>query len=149
MSNIIKVVVDLPLRKLNKEYDYLIPENLAGEIEVGQIVKVPFGRRKIAAFVTKIKAEADIEKDKIKEQQRKKQELLWKDIGQDKDLHRKGRESQHGKHRKHKQQSGWKRCKEIYQVAGRTGKNKRRPSGTGKHKIRDEKNTRRRCTELW
>ena len=67
MDQIIKVVVDLPLRKLNKEFDYLLPEKFKSKINIGQIVKVPFGRRKISAFVTKINAESEVEKEKLKE----------------------------------------------------------------------------------
>ncbi|MFP4020723.1 MAG: primosomal protein N' [Halanaerobium sp.] len=67
MDQIIKVVVDLPLRKLNKEFDYLLPEKFKSKINVGQIVKVPFGRRKISAFVTKINADSEVEKSKLKE----------------------------------------------------------------------------------
>ena len=52
MKKVIKVVVDLALRNLNKEFDYLLPEEFESEIKVGQIIKVPFGRRKIFAFVT-------------------------------------------------------------------------------------------------
>lgn len=66
MAEIIKVIVDLPLRKLNKEFDYLLPKNLESKIKVGQIVKVPFGRRKISAFVTKINAESELSKSKLK-----------------------------------------------------------------------------------
>lgn len=66
MNKVIKVVVDLPLKKLNKEYDYLLPDNLISKIKVGQIVRVPFGRRKIAAFVTEVDAEAEIEISKLK-----------------------------------------------------------------------------------
>src|SRR6056297_1482225 len=67
MDQIIKVVVDLPLRKLNKEFDYLFPEKFKSKIKVGQIVKVPFGRRKISAFVTEINADSEVEKSKLKE----------------------------------------------------------------------------------
>ncbi|MFW5987907.1 MAG: replication restart helicase PriA [bacterium] len=66
MDQIIKVVVDLPLRKLNKEFDYLLPEKFKPIIKVGQIVKVPFGRRKISAFVTQINADSEVEKSKLK-----------------------------------------------------------------------------------
>ena len=67
MKDIVKVVVDLPLKNLNKEFDYILPEGLKSELEIGQIVKVPFGRRKLSAFVTGFKAESDIKKSKLKE----------------------------------------------------------------------------------
>ena len=66
MDNVVKVIVDLPLKKLNKEFDYLLPENLESEIKIGQIVKVPFGRRKISAFVSRVKTDTKLEKSKLK-----------------------------------------------------------------------------------
>jgi len=66
MDQIIKVVVDLPLKKLNKEFDYLLPEELSSRIKIGQLVRVPFGRRKLTGFVVKTKAESDVDKSKLK-----------------------------------------------------------------------------------
>lgn len=67
MKKVIKVVVDLALRNLNKEFDYLLPEEFESEIRVGQIIKVPFGRRKIFAFVTRVDADSEVERSKLKE----------------------------------------------------------------------------------
>jgi primosomal protein N' (replication factor Y) len=67
MNKIIKVVVDLPLRNLNKEFDYLLPDRFKVLIKVGQIVKVPFGRRKISAFVTQVNVKSDLQRSKLKE----------------------------------------------------------------------------------
>jgi primosomal protein N' (replication factor Y) len=66
MKDIVKVVVDLPLKNVNKEFDYILPERLKSELKIGQIVKVPFGRRKLSAFVTGFKSKSDIEKSKLK-----------------------------------------------------------------------------------
>ena len=66
MDEIIKVVVDLPLRKLNKEFDYLLPEALKSKIKIGQIVRVSFGSRKLAAFVTELNAKSEMKKSKLK-----------------------------------------------------------------------------------
>lgn len=66
MDQIIKVVVDLPLKKLNKEFDYLLPEELSSKIKIGQLVRVPFGRRKLTGFVVKTKAESEVDKSKLK-----------------------------------------------------------------------------------
>ncbi|TDO87810.1 replication restart DNA helicase PriA [Halanaerobium saccharolyticum] len=66
MKDIVKVVVDLPLKTINKEFDYLLPESLKSEIEVGQLVRVPFGRRKLSAFVTGFKTKSDIKNSKLK-----------------------------------------------------------------------------------
>ena len=46
---IARVTLELALRK---EFDYLIPPELAGQIEVGSRVQVPFGPRKVLGCVT-------------------------------------------------------------------------------------------------
>ncbi|ADQ15006.1 replication restart helicase PriA [Halanaerobium hydrogeniformans] len=66
MGKIVKAIVDLPVRKLNKEFDYLIPAELENILEVGHLIKVPFSNRKVAAFVTEVDAEAEIAHSKIK-----------------------------------------------------------------------------------
>ncbi len=67
MNKIIKVVVDLALKNINKEFDYLLPDRFESVIKIGQIVKVPFGHRKISAFVTQINVKSDLEVSKLKE----------------------------------------------------------------------------------
>ena len=44
-----RVTLEIALRK---EFDYVIPPELAGKIEVGSRVKVPFGPRQITGCVT-------------------------------------------------------------------------------------------------
>jgi primosomal protein N' (replication factor Y) len=44
-----RVTLEIALRK---EFDYLIPPELAGRVEVGTRVKVPFGRRQVLGCVT-------------------------------------------------------------------------------------------------
>src|SRR5688572_21330253 len=46
---IARVTLDLTLRK---EFDYLIPTELANQVEVGTRVKVPFGTRQVLGAVT-------------------------------------------------------------------------------------------------
>ncbi len=46
---IARVTLELALRK---EFDYFIPQNLAGQIHVGSRVQVPFGPRKVLGCVT-------------------------------------------------------------------------------------------------
>ena len=67
MRKVIKVVVELALRNLNKEFDYLLPKKLESQIKVGQIIKVPFGRRKIFAFVTRLDVDSEVDSSKLKE----------------------------------------------------------------------------------
>ena len=40
MAEIIKVVVDLPLRKLNKEFDYLLPQKLKSKIKIYSSISI-------------------------------------------------------------------------------------------------------------
>lgn len=66
MNKIAEVIVDIPVHKFDKAYDYIIPENLSKEIEVGMAVNVRFGKRKLRAFVLKVKKSTEVEKNKIK-----------------------------------------------------------------------------------
>ena len=52
---IARVSLEIALRK---EFDYLIPPGLAGQIEVGSRVQVPFGARKIFGTVTALAEES-------------------------------------------------------------------------------------------
>jgi primosomal protein N' (replication factor Y) len=47
-TSIAKIVVDL---SLNREFDYLVPQELEGAIQVGAQVLVPFGRRHVKGYV--------------------------------------------------------------------------------------------------
>lgn len=58
MPRIAKVVVDIAV---NREFDYLIPESLQAELEVGAQVVVPFGRTETQGFVVGL-AEASAHK---------------------------------------------------------------------------------------
>jgi len=62
MNKIASVVVDVPAQPTDREFDYLIPDNLDGLVTVGQRVIVPFGPRTITGFVTGIKNESDFPK---------------------------------------------------------------------------------------
>lgn len=62
-----KVIVGIPVNNLNKYYTYKVPNKLKKEIKLGQAVIVPFGRRRITAFVVGFGNEIDIETEKIKE----------------------------------------------------------------------------------
>lgn len=54
-SNIARVTLDTAIRK---EFDYSIPEEFAGRVEVGTRVKVPFGAREMLGSVTEIVSES-------------------------------------------------------------------------------------------
>lgn len=67
MRKIAKIIVDLPIRELNKEFDYLIPDKFKDKIQLGQLVKVSFGRRKVAGFITAFNKKSALDNSKIKE----------------------------------------------------------------------------------
>ena len=52
---IARVSLEIALRK---EFDYSIPPELAGQVEVGSRVQVPFGPRKILGVVTALAEES-------------------------------------------------------------------------------------------
>src|SRR5881394_898397 len=52
---IARVTLELALRK---EFDYFIPPELAGQIDVGSRVQVPFGPRKVLGCVTALAEES-------------------------------------------------------------------------------------------
>jgi primosomal protein N' (replication factor Y) len=53
---IARVTLEIALRR---EFDYLIPPDLAGQVEVGSRVQVPFGPRKVLGVVTAMVEESD------------------------------------------------------------------------------------------
>ena len=53
---IARVSLELALRK---EFDYLIPPELEGQVEVGSRVQVPFGKRNLMGCVTGLAEESD------------------------------------------------------------------------------------------
>ncbi|MFW6280755.1 MAG: replication restart helicase PriA [Halanaerobium sp.] len=67
MGKIAKVIVDLPIREVNKEFDYLIPDRLKDKVQLGQVIKVPFGRRKVSGFITALNKKSELDNSKIKE----------------------------------------------------------------------------------
>lgn len=56
------VIVDVPTRQTDRTFDYLIPDKWAGFVEPGTRVIVPFGPRKVNAFVVGTKVHSDHEK---------------------------------------------------------------------------------------
>ena len=53
---IAKVVTDIAL---DREFDYLVPAELAGQLRIGSVVRVPFGRRWARGFVVGLAARSD------------------------------------------------------------------------------------------
>lgn len=65
--DIASVIVDVPTRQTDNEYDYAIPEKWAGIISPGMRVVVPFGPRKVQGFVVAMKDRSEVNLDKLKE----------------------------------------------------------------------------------
>lgn len=63
------IIVDIQHEKLDKIFQYRIPEHLQGDLEPGMEVLVPFGRgnRQIKGYVTGISDRCDYDPEKIKE----------------------------------------------------------------------------------
>lgn len=61
-----KVIVDVPSRETDRPFDYLIPDELKGWIEVGSRVGVPFGRRTVQGFVLSLHRESDMDPARMK-----------------------------------------------------------------------------------
>ena len=53
-----RVTLEIALRR---EFDYLIPPEFAGRVEVGTRVKVPFGRRQVLGCVTSLAESSTLE----------------------------------------------------------------------------------------
>ncbi len=66
---IAKILINTSVNSLNKVYDYLIPENLIGEVEIGKRVQVSFGRGKdlTEGIIVKLEEEYEEPKYKLKE----------------------------------------------------------------------------------
>lgn len=66
MDRYAQVVVDIPVLELESYYDYCIPEEYKNKIEIGSVVKVPFGHRVVTGFVVNISPRNNYNKGKIK-----------------------------------------------------------------------------------
>ena len=60
--NIASVIVDVPAKQTDKNFDYKIPEKYKDVIKPGTRVIVPFGPRKIQGFVRDLKGESSFSK---------------------------------------------------------------------------------------
>ncbi|PRS36840.1 primosomal protein N' [Bacillus sp. RJGP41] len=60
--DIASVIVDVPAKQTDREFDYRIPEKWNQVIKPGMRVIVPFGPRMVQGFVTRLKAKSDFAK---------------------------------------------------------------------------------------
>ena len=62
------IIVDISQEKLDKTFQYLVPEEMESQIEEGKKVRIPFGKggREITGYVVGLSLEPKIEADRIK-----------------------------------------------------------------------------------
>ncbi|MBQ3029613.1 MAG: primosomal protein N' [Agathobacter sp.] len=70
MSKYANIIVDISHEKLDKTFQYLIPEELETEIRVGVMVEVPFGNRVITGYVVELTDEVEYDVSRLKPIQR-------------------------------------------------------------------------------
>ena len=66
MAKYANIIVDISHEKLDKTFQYLIPEELMGEVRVGMLVDIPFGYRSITGYVVELTDEAEFDVSKLK-----------------------------------------------------------------------------------
>ena len=67
MSKYARIIVDISQEKLDKTFDYRIPEHLRAQLAVGMQVTVPFGNRRMTGYVIELTDETDFDEEKIKD----------------------------------------------------------------------------------
>ena len=66
MAKYANIIVDISHEKLDKTFQYLIPEVLMGEVRVGVLVDIPFGNRSITGYVVELTDEAEFDITRLK-----------------------------------------------------------------------------------
>ena len=69
MAKYANVIVDISLEKLDKTFQYRIPETLEQEIREGVQVDIPFGHRSLTGYVIELTEEPEVDPARIKEVQ--------------------------------------------------------------------------------
>jgi primosomal protein N' (replication factor Y) (superfamily II helicase) len=64
MPRIARVIVEIAV---DREFDYLIPDRLESEIQVGSQVVIPFGRTEARGYVVSLSDQSDVDVSKLKE----------------------------------------------------------------------------------
>ncbi len=66
MAKYANIIVDISHEKLDKTFQYLIPEELREEVRVGVMVDIPFGNRSITGYVVELTDEAEFDVSRLK-----------------------------------------------------------------------------------
>lgn len=67
MAKYANVIVDISHEKLDKTFQYRVPENLQDKMKVGVLVEIPFGNREITGYVIELTDELAYEATKLKD----------------------------------------------------------------------------------
>lgn len=67
MAEYANIIVDISQEKLDKTFQYRIPQHLQPQIQVGMQVHIPFGNRKMTGYVIELTDEAEFDTAKIKD----------------------------------------------------------------------------------
>ena len=66
MAKYANVIVDISIDKLDKTFQYAIPEELQSQIGVGVQVEIPFGYRTMSGYVVELTDQAEFDESRIK-----------------------------------------------------------------------------------
>lgn len=66
MSVYAGIIVDISSDKLDREFEYLVPQELEPQVHPGTMVHIPFGRRKITGYVVRLTDQPEYPVSKIK-----------------------------------------------------------------------------------
>ena len=63
-----KIIVDISLDKIDRPFDYIIPDEMEGKVQAGTPVIIPFGKgnREIKGFVIDVVDKSDYDVSKLK-----------------------------------------------------------------------------------
>ena len=66
MAKYANIIVDISHEKLDKTFQYRIPQELSDEVHVGVLVDIPFGNRSITGYVVELTDEAEFDVSRLK-----------------------------------------------------------------------------------
>ena len=66
MAKYANIIVDISHEKLDKTFQYLIPQELSEEVRVGVLVDIPFGNRSITGYVVELTDEAEFDVSRLR-----------------------------------------------------------------------------------
>lgn len=67
MAEYANIIVDISQEKLDKTFQYRVPERLRQQIQIGMQVQIPFGSRKLTGYVIELTDEAEYDVTKLKD----------------------------------------------------------------------------------